>query len=336
MSPGPVIDIHTHLMPAGLPDLAATTGDRRWPMLVPRTETAGDIMCGPDRFRRVTRACWDATTRLAAMDQLGVDTQVVSPVPISLTYWAEPGPATAFMRAQNDLIAEAVATGEGRLVALGGVPLQDVDAALDELHRLTAELGMAGVEIGTLVGDDELDAARLRPFFEETARLGTPVFIHPVDGEGATRCRTPIGAFGLGMLADTAVAAYSLIHGGVLADLPDLRLCLSHAGGAYPVAHARLRYMAGVVAGEDRHQRSAELDALAGLLWADALVFDPSHLAAPAAVFGDGHLLLGSDFPFVDYHEATAAALGTEDEGIRSASAERFLFGEVPCHLATS
>ncbi len=336
MNQGAVIDIHTHLMPAGLPDLAAATGDGRWPLLVPRSESAGDIMCGQDRFRRVTRACWDATARLEAMDRLGVDTQVVSPVPMSLTYWADPGPAMTFIRAQNDLIAEMVAAGAGRLVALGGVPLQDVDAAVGELHRVTTKLGMAGVEIGTRVGDDELDAARLRPFFAETARLRIPVFVHPVDGEGATRCRTPVGAFGLGMLADTAVAAYSLVHGGVLADLPDLRLCLSHGGGAYPVAHARLRYMAGVVAGEDRHQRSAELDALAGLLWADALVFDPSHLASSAAVFGAGHLLLGSDFPFIDYREATAAATGTHDEEIRSGSARRFLFGEVTCHTPTS
>ncbi len=335
MNPGAVIDVHTHLMPAGLPDLAAETGDLRWPLLVPRTESAGDIMCGRERFRRVSSACWDANARLEAMDALGVDTQVVSPVPISLTYWADPGAARTFIRAQNDLIAEAVAVGAGRLVALAGVPLQDVDVAVEELHRVTAELGMAGVEIGTRVGDDELDAARLRPFFEETARLGIPVFVHPVDGQGATRCRTPVGAFGLGMLADTAVAAYSLVHGGVLADVPDLRVCLSHGGGAYPVAHARLRYMAGIVAGQDRQRRSAELDALARLLWADALVFDPSHLAASAAVFGPGHLLLGSDFPFVDYGEATAA-IGAEEAEIKSGDARRFLFGEVTCPTATS
>lgn len=331
-----VIDIHTHLMPAGLPDLAASTGDARWPLLVPRTESTADIMCGQARFRQVSRACWDGTARVEAMDRLGVDTQVVSPVPISLTYWADPGPATTFMRAQNDLIAEVVEAAGDRMVALGGVPLQDVDAAVEELHRVTGDLGMAGVEIGTRVGDDELDARRLRPFFEEAARLGVPMFVHPIDGEGATRCRTPVGAFGLGMLADTAVAAHSLVHGGVLADLPDLRLCLSHSGGAYPVAHSRLRYMAGVVAGEDRQRRSAELDDLAALLWADALVFDPSLLAPAATVFGADHLLLGSDFPFIDYREATAAATGAGQEKMGSGNAERFLFGEATCRTPTS
>jgi aminocarboxymuconate-semialdehyde decarboxylase len=333
---GDVVDIHAHLMPVGLPDLAATTGDRRWPRLVPGTEAAGDIMCGPDRFRRVTQACWDPGARLAAMDASGVSTQVISPVPISLTYWADPVIASEFIRSQNDLIAEAAARGDGRLVALGGVPLQDVDRAIDELHRVTEELGMAGLEIGTLVGDEELDSPRVRPFLAEAARCGVPLFVHPIDGAGATRCRTPVGAFGLGMLADTAVAAYSLVYGGVLADLPNLRVCLSHGGGAFPVAHPRLRYMASAMAGDAGPRRSAELDALAGLLWADALVFDPIHVAVSASVFGGSHLMLGSDFPFVDFEASTAAALGSETAGIRSDNARRFLFGEVTCQTPTS
>ncbi len=195
---------------------------------------------------------------------------------------------------------------------------------------------MAGVEIGTLVGDEELDSPRVRPFLAEAARCGVPLFVHPIDGAGATRCRTPVGAFGLGMLADTAVAAYSLVYGGVLADLLDLRVCLSHGGGAFPVAHSRLRYMASLLAGDAGPQRSAELDALARLLWADALLFDPTHVAASAAVFGGSHLMLGSDFPFVDYEASTAAARGSETAGIRSDNARQFLFGEVTCQTPTS
>lgn len=326
-TPGDVIDLHTHFMPVGLPDLAATTGDRRWPRLVPADEGTADIMCGPDRFRLVSRPCWDAAARLDAMDTLGVDIQVMSPVPISLVHWADPKSAAGFVRVQNDLLAEAAASSGGRLWALGGVPLQDPDLAVAELHRVTGELGMAGVEIGTRVGEEELDSRRLRPFFEEAARRAIPVFVHPTDSTGASRCRTPVGAFGIGMLADTAAAAYALVYGGVLAELPDLRVCLSHGGGAYPVAHHRLRYLTGVMAGDSHQARSAEIDALARRLWSDALVFDPTHLSVSAAVFGADHLMLGSDFPFVDFSDATAAALGAPDTAIRGANAGRFLFG---------
>jgi aminocarboxymuconate-semialdehyde decarboxylase len=321
-----VVDVHTHFMPTGLPDFAARTGDGRWPLLVPGSG-GGSIVCGADVFRRVSAPCWDVPARLAAMDALDVTVQVVSPVPVSLTYWADARNAAEFARAHNDLLAEAVASGEGRLLGLAAVPLQDTDLAIAELHRAVGELGMVGVEIGTVVGAEELDAPRLRSFFEEVARLDVPVFVHPVDGAGATRCATPIAAFGIGMLADTAVAAHALVYGGVLAELPGLRVCLSHGGGMYAAAHQRQRYLAGVLAGDGRDTRVHEIDQLAGLLWADALVFDPTHLPVSTAVFGSGHLMVGSDFPFFDFAAATSVVLADPVGRGGADTAARWLFG---------
>jgi aminocarboxymuconate-semialdehyde decarboxylase len=328
ISLGEVVDFHTHYMPEDLMDLAARTGDHRWPRLEVRTAEAGDIMCGPDRFRRVRRPCWDVEARIAAMDADRVSTQVISPVPIALTYWAEPKLADEFARQQNDLLADAASRSRGRIVALGTVALQDVDLALAEMARAVDELGLAGLELGTRVGDDELDSPRLRPFFAEAARRRLPLFLHPTDGAGATRCAAPVAAFGIGMMADTAIAAYSLVHGGVLAELPDLRICLSHGGGGYAWSHARLRYLAAAMEGARGSQRSAELDQLAGLLWADALVFDPTQLAVSASVVGRDHLLLGSDYPFVDF-DCAVAAIDREGRdssaGVRGANAAAFL-----------
>jgi aminocarboxymuconate-semialdehyde decarboxylase len=328
ISLGEVVDFHTHYMPEDLMDLAARTGDHRWPRLEVRSAEAGDIMCGPDRFRRVQRPCWDVDARIAAMDADRVSTQVISPVPIALTYWADSKLADEFARQQNDLLAEAASRSGGRIVALGTVALQDVDLALAEMGRAVDELGLAGLELGTRVGDDELDSARLRPFFAEAARRRLPLFLHPTDGAGATRCSAPVAAFGIGMMADTAIAAYALVHGGVLAELADLRICLSHGGGGYAWSHARLRYLAAAMEGPGAPQRSAELDQLARLLWADALVFDPTHLAVSASVFGSDHLVLGSDYPFVDFDSAVAAIAhdgGVSSAGVRGANAAAFL-----------
>jgi predicted TIM-barrel fold metal-dependent hydrolase len=85
--------------------------------------------------------------------------------------------------------------------------------------------------------------------------------------------------------------------------------------------------MAAALAGDAREARATELDALARRLWADALVFDPCQLAAPAAVFGFDHLLLGSDFPFVGFPEATDAAFAA-DPALRADNVRRFLFGD--------
>ena len=103
------VDAHTHFFPSALPDLAATTGDARWPSLKIDDHGTARIMRGDSVFRPVAPTCWDPTRRVTAMDSAGIDLQVLSPVPITLTTWAEPKLAADFARRQNELLAEAAA-----------------------------------------------------------------------------------------------------------------------------------------------------------------------------------------------------------------------------------
>ena len=297
-------DVHSHYMPAGLPDFAARYGDRRWPRLEVTGAAGGEIRLGPDVFRSVRRPCFAAEARLEEMDAAGVATQAISPVPISLTYWAEPKPALAFAQHQNDALAEAATGSGGRLVALGAVPLQDVDLAVAELDRVVTELGLPGVEIGAVVevagGRLELDAAPLRPFFAAAADLGARIFVHPVDGAGIDRCSGPVESFGIGMLTDTALAATALVFGGVLADHPALQICLAHGGGSFPWCYPRLRFrrLFGGAA-DEAEALGGELDRLVRRLFVDSLVFDEAHLPLLGHRFGAEHVVYGSDYPFV-------------------------------------
>jgi aminocarboxymuconate-semialdehyde decarboxylase len=309
-------DIHSHYMPADLPDFADQLGDGRWPRLVvtgPSADTAvaAEIRRGNDIFRKVRRACFAAEARLEEMDDAGIAAQAISPVPVSLTYWAEPEPALSFARHQNDRLAEAAAGSGGRLVALGGVPLQDVDRAVGELERVVGELGLPGVEIGTVIrtaaGELELDASSLRPFFAAAADLGARIFVHPVDGAGFNRCDGPLEAFGVGMLTDTALAAKALVFGGLVADHPDLRICLAHGGGTFPWVYPRLRFrrLLGLPA-DEADEVGAGLDALVRRLYVDGLVFDEAHIPLLARRFGPDHVAFGSDYPFLPWDRAGA------------------------------
>ncbi|MDH3684433.1 MAG: amidohydrolase [Acidimicrobiia bacterium] len=299
----PVVDLHAHVFFPDLPDLAAETGDPRWPRLVPgivdghSDADRGEVWRGEDRFRVVRRPFWDAEARVAEMDQLGTDVQVVSPIPVAVTYWADGSDALRFAREQNDRIAATVADSGGRLLGLGTVPLQDPTAAADELARITGPLGLAGAEIGTVVQGAELDHPELRPFFRAAAELRAPLFLHPIDGSGVLRCSDPHTDFAIGMHTDTALAAKALVYGGVLAELPELRVCLAHGGGAFPWTHPRLRWRAAATSAAD----PADLDALVRRLWADCLVFDPLPFGVLAARYGPDHLTLGSDYPFIDH-----------------------------------
>lgn len=306
-----IVDIHAHLFPRNMPDLAERTGDDRWPTLVVDGSEAKVYRCGIP-VRKAGRTLWDVAARIAALDAAGVDRQVVSPVPVTLVDWADPGLTIAWTRAQNELLAEAVAGSGGRLVGLGAVPLPQLDktpdAAVAEAARIVGELGLAGIELPTLPAGREFDDPFLRPFWAAVEQLRIPVFVHPTDGAGAIRRSGQPYEFGIGMLTDTAMAATALVFGGVLDRYPGLRIALAHGCGALPWAFPRIRLMAAAANGTTPERA----DALLRTLWADALVFDPEHLRLLGTRFGAGHLMLGTDDPIVPGQLTAAPAMVRE------------------------
>ncbi|WP_181780686.1 amidohydrolase family protein [Pseudonocardia pini] len=286
------IDVHAHYLGTDLP---APTG--RAPHLVVDGDGKGRIVQGGSTFRAVTATLWDVDRRLRELDEAGVSHQVISPVPVTMEHaWsAEADPAYA--AAVNDSVAAACGRSAGRLIGLGCLPTADIDAAVRELDRCLG-LGLRGIEIGTRIGTRigmlDLDDPALDPLWAACERTGAAVFVHPIlGGQGVVRRSGQPFDLGLGMLADTAIAASSLVFGGVLERYPNLRVALAHGCGAFPWAYPRLRAAAGLGGG------SPELwDALARRLYADTLVLDDEHLRLLAHRFGVEKLLLGSDAPF--------------------------------------
>ena len=289
-----VVDAHAHLFPAALEGFAFASGEVL-PRLVIDDDRSGRIMIGDRVFRPVTSQLWNVEHRLQAMDVAGVRLQVVSPVPVMLSYGASPGAAQEYSAAVNNTLAADVAASAGRLLGLGTVPLQDADLAVTELERVMGDLGLRGVEIGTTIDGTELDDPALTPFWEAAERLGAAVFVHPVDGGGGAVRRTgqPYD-FGMGMLTDTAIAATGLVFGGVLEQFPRLRIGLAHGCGSFGWVYPRLRMAHGVwgsgpVQAADDRMRS---------LWVDTLVLDPEHLRILVHRFGADKVMVGTDHPF--------------------------------------
>jgi aminocarboxymuconate-semialdehyde decarboxylase len=260
----------------------------------------------------VAPACWDVERRIEAMDAAGIAVHVLSPVPITLTYWADPVLAAELCRRQNDLLAAAIAARPDRFLGLGGVPLPDVAAAVAELEHVMHDLGLAGVEIGAQIAGHELDDPVLRPFFAAAEALGAAVFVHPLDGgSGAIRRAGVPYDFALGMMTDTAMAATALVFGGVLEAHPGLRVALAHGCGTFPWALPRL------ARGASMPPEAPPPDhflAAARSLWCDSLVFEPTHLPVLFERFGPDHVVLGSDFPF--YPPTWGGPLAVLDQGV--------------------
>ncbi len=88
----------------------------------------------------------------------------------------------------------------------------------------------------------------------------------------------------------------SLIYEGVLEDLPDLRIVVSHGGGYLPHYYGRLDRNVHNMPDSTVHI-SQPPSAYLRRLYYDTCVYEPSTLTALVAQVGADHLLMGSDWP---------------------------------------
>jgi aminocarboxymuconate-semialdehyde decarboxylase len=159
------VDFHTHIIPEDFPDLAEKYGDARFPTLTKTCDCGAEIFIQGKSFRKITDQAWDIEKRIADMDREGIDIQVLSPIPVTLSYWASAEAGLELAQIQNDFIASIAKEHPERFIGLGTVPLQDVDIAIREMDRAVHEIGLKGLQIGSNVNGLNLDDPSLEPFF---------------------------------------------------------------------------------------------------------------------------------------------------------------------------
>jgi aminocarboxymuconate-semialdehyde decarboxylase len=292
------IDFHAHILPPDWPDLARRYGDDRWPRLDHVDACSAKIMVKGEVFREVTQQCYRVERRLEDMAAAGVERQVLSTVPVMFSYWAAPRDARDLCRYLNEHIAETVRDHPRHFSGLGTVPLRDPDLAVEELERCVGELGLVGVEIGTNVDGTELDDPRLRPFFRRAAELGAVVFVHPWQVLGSRRLTQYYFLYTVAMPSETAFAFGALIFGGVLEEVPDLKLVFAHGGGSVPYILPRMERGWDVWAPAREHTRERP-SAYLGRCWFDSITWDSESLEFLVKRVGADRVLFGTDYPFL-------------------------------------
>jgi aminocarboxymuconate-semialdehyde decarboxylase len=326
------VDVHAHILPRRWPDLAARYGEPRWPRLQHVDACSARIMVAGELFREVTDQLYDVDRRLADMDAANVDRQVLSTVPVMFSYWAAPRRTRELARYLNDHLAEVATQHPDRFSALGTVPLNDPDLAVEELERCVLDCGMAGVEIGTNVAGVDLDDPRLFPIFARAAELGAIVFVHPwqvVAGERLAKYYFP---YTVAMPAETAFAIGALIFGGILERLPTLKLVFAHGGGSVPLIIGRMEQGWRVWPSAREHLSEPPSEQLRRCHF-DSILWDPASLELLVGRVGAERVLLGSDYPFLMGEERPGElieglALGEDAKaGILGDNAMRLLAG---------
>ena len=231
------------------------------------------------------------------MAGMRVARQVLSPMPELLSYWLPLEDAKVLIRYLNDEIAAMVQLAPERFIGLGAVPLQDIDSAIRELEYVVTTLRFPGIEIASHVNGVSIGDARFEPFFAAVERLGAAVFVHALRPAGQDRI---VGAFteqAVCFPGDIALAAASMITGGIAARHPDLRIAFSHGGGALSILLPRLVHAWNAIPKAKASLPESPIT-YARRFYYDALVFDPAAVRFLLGTYGASQLMVGSDYPF--------------------------------------
>ena len=291
-----VVDLHAHVAIPAAADLAGRHLD---PTRDPRLKHANAASTEYNTFlrSRIEQKFTDSAVRLADMDAMGVDVQVLSIGPPHYFYWADPDLGLQIARLQNDGIAEMAAGDPQRFIGMGTLPLQAPAQAMTELRRLADDLGLRGVQIDTNVAGKDLDHADFEPFWDEIERRGLLVILHPYGFDEAARFNDYYLTNVLGLPLDSTVALSRLILGGVLERHPDLRLMVVHGGGYLPYYIARTDHAYRHRPELRRNITRAPSEYLR-LVHFDITTHSSEAVAYLVSRYGPERVVLGTDYPY--------------------------------------
>lgn len=292
------IDVHTHIMPLKIPNWAEKFGYNGFISLVESRENHANMMQDKKFFREVYCNCWDCKVRQHEMDKFNIDVQVLSTIPVLFNYWAKAEDAYDTSRFYNDHIAESVASAPKRFLGLGTIPMQDVNLSIKEMVRIKEVLKLSGIEIGTNINGKNLDDPDLFPILQAAEELEIPIFVHPWDMLGGERVQQYWGKWLISMPAETTIAITSLVFGGVLDKLPNLKIMFAHGGGSFPGTLGRIEH--GYNVRPDLIQINTKMSPrdVFGKVYFDSLTHDETMLKYLVELAGSEFVSLGTDYPF--------------------------------------
>ena len=188
----------------------------------------------------------DLEARFRVMDQFDEYAQVICLAAPPLEVLAGPELSPELAKAANDGMAEYVAKYPERFPGfVASMPMNNPDAALDEMDRAIKDLKAVGVQFFSNVKGAPLDLPELKPLFEKMAGYDLPIWIHPARGANFPDYLTEEKSkyeiwWTFGWPYDTSVMMARLVFGGYFDQFPNLKIITHHMGGMVPYFEGRV------------------------------------------------------------------------------------------------
>ena len=278
---------------------------------------------------RIEPIWFDLDEQFKYMDSLGHNVSAVGSIgPFSVHFSDVPTAEGREASIQwNEELAAMARAHPGRLWTTAAVPLTDTATAIEVLDDAVLRLGHVGVNLPGSVGEDpRVDHERLEPFYDRVEELDIPLFLHPTDVLFDDWAENYGGALhrSLGRIVEASAAGARLIFSGIMERHPNLKVFMSHTGGALPYQAGRL----------DKNGTGAKLPELPSTylkrMYTDLVSPHTAGMKFAIEFFGADHVMYGTDYPCWDsalgYKLFSAIDLSDADrEMVLSGAARKFM-----------
>jgi aminocarboxymuconate-semialdehyde decarboxylase len=271
--------------------------------------------------------------RFADMEQSGVTRQILSVRPQIFSYRAPGDVGAELARIQNAALIDLAERHEERFHAMITLALQAPEPAIAELRRHGDNPIVRGVLVDANIAGRNLDDPAFEPVWAEMERLDLPALVHPYQAEAPAQER--LGSYYLfnliGNPLDSAIAAASVVFGGILDRYPRLRWCFVHGGGYAPYQLGRWDHGWRARPEGKIHIAERPPSEYFRHLYFDSLTHSAASLRFLGELVGWDRIMLGSDYPFDMGDTDPVGAVrrlgldGDDERAVLSGTTHRFL-----------
>ena len=251
----------------------------------------------------------DLNVRFQIMDKYPDYVQVLTLASPPIEAVAEFKDSAELAKIANNEMAELVSKYPQRFIAaVGSLPMNNVDAAIKELDRVTNELKFRGIQIYTNINGKPIDSPEFIPIYQRMSQLNLPIWLHPKrefdtpDYVTEKRSKYLMNSI-FGWPHETSLAMGRLVFSGILEDYPNLKIITHHCGGMVPyfwdriigqydyvTLYLKLKWKRPLLRHPIEYFR---------LFYNDTAVYGNTHaLMCAYKILGGDRLLFGTDMPY--------------------------------------
>lgn len=284
-----LIDVYSHITPPKYKDLL--------------NKTLPNLFGFPDP------SLWDMEYRFKLMDHFEGLVQVLTVSLPSLDKVPDIDKAKDLAKCANDEMAALINKYPERFVAAAAsLPLNDIDASLEEIDRAINDLRFRGIQINTPINDKPLDSPEFMPLFEKMHEYDLPILIHPQREPSYADYKTlPVSKYFISSLFgwpyETTTAMAHIVCGGLFEKFPDLKIITHHCGAMVPYMEERIKCFYDLwemLLGNKLGLKKAPIEYFK-MFYNDTAIYGNTNALMCAHGFcGADHLLFGADFPLGD------------------------------------